>query len=461
MEEQITSKNNFGVGKVSKNILAQAVPLTIAQLIQLLYNVVDRMYIGHMDGSSSLALTGIGLIFPIVMLVMAFTNLFAQGGASLCSIARGAGNKKRAETIMGNSLSLLLLGGLVLMLFCALTKRPILYAFGASDMTYPYAEQYLNIYLFGTIFSMVGVGMNYYINSQGFPKIGMLSTAIGAILNIILDPIFIFGFHLGLSGAAIATVISQFISAVWVFSFLKSKKAILELSLSSMKLQLKLVKEMLALGTTGFIMQFTNCMVHVVCNATLSLHGGDLYVAINTVLGSIREIFQLPIQGITSGSQPVLGYNYGAKKYGRVKEGIRFMTIVGFCYTILAWLIVFLFPQFFIRIFNNSPDLIQYGVKAIHIYFFGFFMMAFQFCGQSTFTGLGKAKQAIFFSIFRKVIIVVPLTILLPYRFGVTGVFLAEPISNTIGGLACFLTMYVTVYRKLEAKENETSHLLS
>lgn len=450
-EQAAVTKNDFSKGSVWGNIIAQAVPLTIAQLVQLLYNIVDRMYIGHMEGSSSLALTGIGLTFPIVMLVMAFTNLFGQGGAPLCSIARGAGDKERAEDIMGNSLTMLLMAGMVLTILGYVWKRPILYAFGASDVTYVYAEQYLNIYLAGTMFLMISVGMNHYINSQGFPKIGMLSVIIGAVTNIILDPIMIFGMDLGIRGAALATVISQFVSAVWVMKFLLGKKTLLKLSLKSMKLRPKLDKEIMGLGLTGFILQGTNGLVHVVCNATLSVYGGDLYVGINTVLGSVRDIFQLPIQGITAGCQPVLGFNYGAKEYGRVKEGIRFTALVGSFYTVVAWILIFLFPEFFIRIFNNDPELIRYGVTALHIYFFGFFMMAFQFCGQSVFTGLGKAKQAVFFSIFRKVIIVVPLTILLPQmgELGVHGVFLAEPISNAIGGLACFTTMYLTVYRKL------------
>ena len=450
-EQAAVTKNDFSKGSVWGNIIAQAVPLTIAQLVQLLYNIVDRMYIGHMEGSSSLALTGIGLTFPIVMLVMAFTNLFGQGGAPLCSIARGAGDKERAEDIMGNSLTMLLMAGMAITMVGYVCKRPILYAFGASDVTYVYAEQYLNIYLAGTMFLMISVGMNHYINSQGFPKIGMLSVIIGAVTNIILDPIMIFGMDLGIRGAALATVISQFVSAVWVMKFLLGKKTLLKLSLKSMKLRPKLDKEIMGLGLTGFILQGTNGLVHVVCNATLSVYGGDLYVGINTVLGSVRDIFQLPIQGITAGCQPVLGFNYGAKEYGRVKEGIRFTALVGSFYTVVAWILIFLFPEFFIRIFNNDPELIRYGVTALHIYFFGFFMMAFQFCGQSVFTGLGKAKQAVFFSIFRKVIIVVPLTILLPQmgELGVHGVFLAEPISNAIGGLACFTTMYLTVYRKL------------
>ena len=444
-------KNDFTKGSVGSNIMAQAIPLTIAQLIQLLYNVVDRMYIGRMDDGSSLALTGIGLTFPIVMLVMAFTNLFAQGGAPLCSIARGANDQKRAEKIMGNALSMLLLSSCVLMAAGYLWKKPILYLFGASDATYVYANAYLNIYLLGTVCSMLSVGMNYYINSQGFPRIGMLSIIIGAVTNIILDPVFIFGCNLGVRGAALATVIAQMVSAAWVMRFLLGKKTIIKLSWESMRLDRKLIFEMMGLGLTGFIMQGTNCMVQVVCNATLSSYGGDLFVGINTVVGSVRDIFHLPVQGITSGCQPVLGYNYGAKRNDRVKKGILFTFWVTMGYTMAAWILIFLFPRFFISIFNQDPELLAHGAKALHLYFFGFFMMAFQFCGQSVFVSLGKAKRAVFFSIFRKAIIVVPLTILLPKipALGVYGVFIAEPISNFIGGIACFTTMYFTLYRKL------------
>lgn len=442
--------NDFSKGSVWKNILAQAVPLTIAQLIQLLYNIVDRMYIGRIDGTSSLALTGIGLTFPIVMLVTAFTNLFGQGGAPLCSMARGAGQKKRAEDIMGNSMVMLIITSFILTALCYVFKKPILYLFGASDVTYVYADEYLRIYIAGTVFTMLGTGMNNFVNCQGFPRIGMLTTMIGAVLNIILDPVFIFVLKMGVAGAAIATVISQAVSAVWVLSFLFGKKPELKFSKRSITLKWTYVKEIMMLGVTGFIVQATNCLVQVVCNVMLKSFGGDLYVGINTVIGSVREIFQLPIHGITSGSQPVLSFNYGAGKNERVKQGIRFTALVGFIYTIAAWLIVFAFPEFFIRLFNSDPELISGGSHALHIYFFGFFMMAFQFTGQSTFVALGRAKHAIFFSLLRKVFIVVPLTVLLPYLgLGVDGVFIAEPVSNAIGGLACFITMYMAVYKKL------------
>ena len=449
--------NDFSKGSVWKNIVAQAIPLTLAQLVQLLYNVVDRIYIGHLDNADSMALTGIGITFPIITMIAAFTNLFGNGGTPAFSIARGAKDNKKAEKILGNAFTLLILASIILMVLSYIFKKPILYLFGASDASYAYADAYLIIYLFGTPFSMLSTGLNGFINAQGFPQIGMMTTVIGAVMNLILDPIFIFGLNMGVKGAALATVISQFISAVWVLYFLIfGKSTLLRIKKINLSPDICIVKTITSLGLSGFIMQFTNSLVQIVCNATLQSYGGDLYVGIMTVINSIREILELPSRGITSGSQPVLGYNYGAKKYSRVRGGIRFMTFIGFSYTALAWIFVLSCPTFLISLFSDDASLLEAGVKALNIYFFGFVFMAFQHSGQSTFQGLGMAKQAIFFSIFRKVIIVVPLTILLPLSgFGVLGVFMAEPISNFIGGLASFITMYFTVYRKITKLEDE------
>lgn len=442
---------DFSQGKVWKNIIFQAIPLTLAQLVQLLYNVVDRIYIGHLPGADNMALTGIGLTFPVITLVAAFTNLFGTGGTPLFSIARGREDEKEAEKIMGNVFSLLIRTSVFLFLFCYFLRRPILFLFGASEGSYVYADEYLRIYLFGTLFSMVATGMNGFINAQGYPRIGMLTTVIGAALNLLLDPLFIFVFQMGVGGAALATVISQSVSAVWVFRFLTGRKAILRIKKENLKLEGRLVKDIVALGTSGFIVQATNALVQIVCNITLQSYGGDLYVGIMTVLNSVRELLSLPVSGITSGCQPILGYNYGAKKMGRVKEGIRFTALIGVGYTLIAWAFVMKFPHFLFSIFTEDVSMIESGNAALQIYFFGFCFMAFQFTGQCTFQSLGYAKRAIFFSLFRKVIIVVPLTLLLPvWGLGVDGVFWAEPVSNLIGGLACFLTMWFTVYRKLE-----------
>lgn len=445
------AEHDFSTGSVSRHILMQSVPLIVAQILQLLYNVVDRIYIGHLPGENGMALTGIGLVFPIISVISGFTNLFGMGGAPLCSIARGAGEKERAEKIMGNSAVLLFLTSFVLMAVCYLVRRPVLYLLGASDLTYPYANTYLSIYLLGTVFFMLGNGMNNFITSQGFPRIAMGTTLLGAAINLILDPILIFGFGMGIEGAAIATVIAQMISAVWVLKFLFGKQAILRLQKKYFRLEKGLVKEICALGTSGFIMQATNAVAQIACNSMLSIYGGDLYIGIMTILNSIREILGLPASGLTSGSQPVLGYNYGAKKYDRIRSGIRFMTIAGGLYMVAAWVILILFPKPFLSLFTGNREMIESGVRAVHLYFAGFVFMLFQFSGQSVFVALGKSKQAIFFSLFRKVVIVLPLTLFLPRVMAdpVAGIFLAEPISNVIGGLASYLTMYITVYRKL------------
>ena len=441
---------DFSQGSVWKRIVVQSVPLMLAQLVQLLYNIVDRIYIGHMPGAGSAALTGVGLTFPVITLIAAFTGLFATGGTPLFSIARGADEQERARRIMGNVFSLLTGSSLVLTALCLAFRRPIMFLFGASEISYAYADAYLSIYLLGTPLSMLATGMNGFINAQGFPRIGMLTVVIGAALNLVLDPIFIFGLDMGVSGAALATILSQGISCLWVLRFLTGKRASLRLERRYMPLQPALVGRILSLGTAGFIMQGTNFLVQAACNSTLSAFGGDLYVGVMTVLSSVRSVLELPLSGLISGSQPVLGFNYGAKKYDRVRQGIRFTTLFGTCYNVCAWVLVLLFPQFLIRIFSSDPQLLAAGPQAMHTYFFGFFFMSFQFAGQSVFQSLGFARQAIFFSLLRKAVIVVPLTLLLPrLGFGVMGVFMAEPISNVIGGLACFTTMYFTVYKKL------------
>ncbi len=450
------NRNDFSQGSIYRHIMSLAIPMTIAQMVQVLYNIVDRIYIGHLEAGSSLALTGLGLTFPIITIISAFTNLFGMGGAPLCSIARGKNDMERAETIMGNTFFLLLVSSFVLMLASYIFMKPLLYMFGASDTTYPYAKEYLKIYLLGTPFVMLGTGMNGFINSQGFGKIGMMTILFGAIANIILDPIFIFYLKLGISGAAIATILSQLLSAIWVMKFLLGEKTILKLTKKNMRLEGELIKSITGLGLAGFVMSATNGAVQIACNATLKGHGGDIYVGIMTVLSSIRDVIILPIHGVTTGAQPVLGYNYGAKKYNRIKKGIIFVTVVTVIYMLLAWIIVFLYPGSFIKVFSSDMELIVKGIPAMNIYYFGFFMMAFQVAGQSIFVALGQSKQAVFFSLFRKIIVVVPLTLFLPYvaDLGIKGVFLAEPISNFIGGAACYIVMLFTIKKLLNSSDN-------
>ena len=452
---QRVSNVDFLHGPVWRCVVAQAIPLTVAQLVHLLYNVVDRIYLGHMGDGNSMALTGVGLTFPVVTLIMAFTALFGTGGVPLFSIARGAGDDGKASKILGNSFALLVASSVVLTAVGYIFMEPILIAFGAGEDSLPFAVEYLNVYLIGTVFSMISTGMNGYINAQGFPGIGMCSVIIGAAINIVLDPIFIFGMNMGVAGAALATVISQTVSAVWVVRFLAGKRIPVPLRRSSIAIRKGITTEICRLGTASFIVQGTNCLVQVACNATLQSFGGDIYVGIMTVTNSVREIFSLPVTGITSGAQPVISYNYGAKKYVRVRSGIRFNTLIGTAYTVVAWLLVVLFPRFWFGIFSDDPAMLMPGIEAMKIYFFGFVFMSLQFSGQSTFQALGDARHSIFFSLLRKAVIVVPLTLLLPrVGFGVLGVFMAEPISNVLGGLACYITMRLTVYRKIEAAIN-------
>lgn len=448
-------ENDFSKGNVCRHILMQAVPLTIAQLIQLLYNVVDRIYIGHLPGTQGEALTGVGLVFPIISMIAAFTNLFSMGGAPLFSIARGEGDEKKASYILNNTFTMLVITAFVLMAVGYGWKRPILYLFGASDVTYPFANDYLTIYLAGTLFLMIGTGMNSFISAEGFPKTGMLVVICGAVINIALDPLFIFALNMGVKGAAIATVISQFVSMILVLRFFLGNKTLYRISGKYMKLKRKLVGRITSLGLSGFIMAVTNSLVQIVCNITIGAYGGDLYIGVMTILNSVREIVNIAIVGITNGAQPVLGFNYGAGEYRRVKQAIRFTAIIGFAYTTFVWACIMIFPDIFIKMFSDSAAMLVPGREALKLYFFGFFFMAFQFSGQSTFVALGKSKQAIFFSLLRKVIIVVPLTLWLPtmWNLGVDGVYLAEPISNIIGGLACFLTMLHIVWRELTQKE--------
>lgn len=448
--KETTQKNDFSKGTVWKWILYQSVPLTLAQLVQLLYNIVDRIYLGHMGEGNSIALTGVGLSFPIITIIMAFAALFGIGGVPLFSMARGARDYERAGKILGNSFSLIAISSVILTILGYIFLKPILFAFGASEESFVYASQYLNIYLAGTIFQMLATGLNGYINAQGFPKTGMLSVVIGAVINIVLDPIFIFELDLGVKGAALATVISQIISSLWVFVFLFSKKAIIPIKLNNIKIKWNITKDILKLGVVNFIMQGSTGVVQVVCNSTLQSYGGDVYVGIMTVANSIREIVMLPINGMVTGAQSVISFNYGAKKYSRVKSGINFNTWTGFVYTMIMWLLIFIFPRFWCGIFSNDVQMLEAGVVALRIYFFGFIFMAFQFAGQFTFQALGDAKHAIFFSLLRKVIIVIPLTIILPMiGFGVNGVFAAEAVSNVVGGTVSYITMRMTVYKQL------------
>ena len=451
MAETAGTKHDFTKGSMAANILRLSFPMILAQLVNVLYNIVDRMYLGHMPGDGRLALTGVGVAFPIITIINAFANLCGSGGAPLCSIERGRGKEELAEEIMGNSLTLLILFGILLTLAGYLFKVPLLYLFGASDQTISYANDYMNIYLAGNLFVMLGLGMNPFIESQGFARTGMFTVVIGAVLNLALDPLFIFGLDLGVKGAALATILSQLVSAAWVLTFLGGRRAILKLRLSNLRLRPELVGKILFLGLSGFTMSVTNSLVQIFCNASLKFYGGDLYVGAMTIIYSVREVVQMPMQGFTQGAQPVLGYNYGAGEGVRVKEGVRFITRVTLVFSVVVWAVLMLFPGAVIRLFNGEAALLEVAVVSLRLHFVLFFFMAFQYVGQTVFVSLGKAKQAVFFSLFRKAILGVPLILLLPHlwNLGIYGVLAAEPVTNIVGGLACYLTMLGTVWRKL------------
>lgn len=442
-------KNDFSKGSISRNILSLALPMTAAQLVNVLYSVVDRIYLGRLPGSGHLALTGLGITIPIVSILMGLANLCGTGGAPLCSICRGQGDDREAEHIMGNSFTLLIALGIAGTAVFLLLKRPILYLFGASDATFPYADDYMTIYLCGTLFVMISLGMNPFINSQGFGRTGMMTVVLGAAINIVLDPIFIFAVGMGVKGAALATILSQGVSAVWVLRFLTGPRAILKLRFRYLKPDRRRTWRIVSLGFSGFFMNLTTSLVQVVCNATLQIYGGDVYVGVMTIINSLREVFSMPVQGLSNGAQPVIGFNYGAGLPSRVREAIRFTVGAIVVYAAAFWVMAMLLPGLLVQIFNDEPEVIAAGIPAMRIYFGLFVLMSLQMAGQSIFVGLGRAKQAIFFSMLRKVIVNAPLTVILPIWMGITGVFAAEAVSQLVGGLACFTTMYLTVYRPL------------
>ena len=447
-------RNDFSQGSIPRNIMDLAVPMTAAQLVNVLYSVVDRVYLSRLSSTDSLALTGLGVCMPIVSILMGFANLCGTGGAPLCSISRGRGDDQEAERVMGNAfLLLLILGGACTAFFLAL-KEPVLVLFGASPDTLPYADGYLSVYLWGTLFVMISLGMNPFINAQGFGRTGMMTVLLGAVVNIVLDPVLIFGLGMGVRGAALATIFSQGLSAAWVMAFLTGKKAILRLRRSDIRLEAGRTKKIVSLGLSGFFVNMTNSLVQVVCNATLQHYGGDTYVGVMTIINTIREVFIMPVQGLTNGSQPVEGYNYGARLYSRVRQAVRFTVGVTVGYSALFWAAAMLFPGALIQVFKSEPAILEAGVPAMRIYFAMFLFMSLQIAAQGAFVGLGRAKQSIFFSLLRKAAVNAPLTLILPLWIGTTGVFAAEAVSQLVGGAACFTTMYFTLYRPLGRLED-------
>ncbi len=445
-------KVDFEYGSIPMNILQTAFPMLVAQVLNLLYSIVDRIYIGRIPGTGTQALGAVGLCFPIIILVTAFTNMFGTGGAPLFSMALGKGDRREAEEVQNTAFRLLILTAIVLTLVGELLGGPLLLLFGATEAELPVSLSYLRVYMIGTVFIMLATGMNSYINAQGFPVIGMVSVTIGAVANLVLDPLFIFTLGFGVEGAAIATVLSQLLAFLFVLHFLYGKRNEIRVSFAW---SFPHAVDIISLGLAPFVMQFTNSLVQIVCNSMLMQYGGTMYVSIMTIISSVRSILEVPVMSIGEGASPVISYNYGAGKPKRVKRAMLVMLVTAMPYTIATWLFVTKAPGVFVRIFSEDETLLSEASRALQLYFYAFVFQSLQFSGQTVFKALNKKRRAIFFSLFRKVILVVPLTCLLPrlWNLGTDGVFMAEPVSNVVGGTACFVTMLLTILPELRRME--------
>ena len=445
-------KGDFTRGKVSANILRLGLPMVLAELVHVLYNIVDRMYIGRIPGEGTIALTGVGICFPLITLIGAFANLFSTGGATLATIARGEQKDDQAERIMGTSFTMLMITAVSLSVVMYLSAPFTLRLLGGDEETLPYALAYFRIYVLGTVPVLISLGMNPFINAQGFPRTGMMTVIIGAALNIVLDPLLIYTFHMGVAGAALATVISQTASAAWVLAFLRGRKA--PLKLTRFVIDRRQLREIVTLGMTGFTFRITNSLTQAIVNIMLKAWGGalsTLYIGAMSLINSIREIVSLPNNGLVAGGQSVMSYNYGAKQYGRVSQCIRFIFLSGLTINILMWAMLIFVPRPLISLFTADEALIAKTIECGRIYFGAFPFMAMQQAGQSTFVALNRPKQALIFSMLRKIVLVAPLTLLLPgLGLGVNGVFWAEFISQVTGASACFITMYLLIWRKMK-----------
>jgi len=425
-------QQDMGTGSVKKLMVQMAVPALVGQVINLLYNVVDRIYIGHIPEVGAAALTGVGLFTPILMLITASAMLAGAGGAPRAAIAMGQGDKEKAEKIVGNCFTVLILLAVLLTGVFYFAAPTLLRLFGASDNTLPYAVTYGRIYIAGSVFVLIVMGMNTFITTQGFAKISMLTTVIGAVINIVLDPILIFGLNMGVAGAAIATVLSQAVSAIWILLFLTGKKTILKLRLPNMKLEKHIILPCLGLGISSFIMVSTESILSISFTSSLSRFGGDVAVGAMTVLTSINQLITMPLSGICQGGQPLISYNYGAKKFDRVKEAFFCQFGVCVAYTSIFWAALMLFPKVFAGIFSNDAALVDYTAWALRIFLACGFSVGFQLSCQQAFMALGQAKISLVMALLRKVILLIPLIFILPLFMEdkVFAVFLAEPISD-------------------------------
>ena len=446
---------DLGNGKIGKLLFQLSVPAIAAQIINVLYNMVDRAYIGHIPEIGTQALTGVGVTMPVIMAISAFAALVAMGSAPRAGIMLGKKDSDTAEKILGNSLFSLFVVSIILTIVILLFARPILMIFGASNNTIQYALDYINIYALGTIFVQITLGMNAFISTQGFAKISMLTVIVGAIINIILDPIFIFGLNLGVKGAALATILSQGISCLWVLRFLTSKKTVLRIKKENICFQPKIMLPCLGLGLSPFIMQFTEAIIAICFNTSLFKYGGDLAVGAMTILTSIMQFSMLPLQGLTQGAQPIISYNFGAGKFDRIKKTFKLLIISCLAYSTLIWAICMFAPKIFILIFANKPELIDYSIWAVRIYMAVSCIFGIQIACQQTFIAIGNAKISMFLALLRKVFLLIPLIFILPtfIQDKVMAVFLAEPIADFIAVTTTATLFYIT-FKKLDSKVN-------
>lgn len=428
------NKNFLGTAPIGKLLLKLSIPTVIAQLINMLYNIVDRIYIGHIPGEGSLALTGVGVCMPIIMIISAFAALVSSGGAPRASIYMGKQEEESAEKILGNCFSLQIIISLILTAVLLVWSKDLLLAFGASENTIGYATDYMQIYAFGTLFVQLTLGMNSFITAQGFTTVSMVSVVIGAVCNITLDPVFIFGFHMGVKGAALATILSQGISMIWVVLFLCGSKTQLHLRTKYMRLEPKVILPCVALGLAAFIMQASESIVSVCFNSSLLRYGGDIAVGAMTILTSVMQFAMLPLQGIAQGAQPISSYNYGAKNADRVKKTFCLLAITCFVYSTLLWTAVELIPKAFVIIFTSDADLITFSAPMLRIYLGGLCLFGIQVACQMTFTSLGKAVNSIIVAVVRKFVLLIPLIYIVPHIVSdpTTGVYMAEPIADVI-----------------------------
>lgn len=445
-------KQDMGSGDVKKLLLQLMIPAVVAQVVNLLYNIVDRIYIGHIEGIGAAALTGVGLFAPILMLMNAFAMLIGAGGAPRTAIAMGQGDKEQAEKIISNSFTMLLIFSLVLTVVFWVGAPSMLRLFGASDTTLPYALAYSRIYILGTIFVLIVMGMNPFITAQGFAKISMLTTVIGAVINIILDPILIFVFGLGVRGAAIATVLSQAVGALWILKFLTGPKTNLKLSRSKMKLEKNIILPVMGLGISSFVMLSTESLLSISFSSSLARYGGDIAVGAMTVITSVSQLATLPLQGLCQGGQPVISFNFGAGKKDRVKEAFRFQLTLCVSYVVIFWLVMMLVPGAVASIFTSDAALIEYTTWALRIYMAGIFAFGVQICCQQSFMALGQAKVSLLLACLRKLILLIPLIFILPHILPdpVFGVFVAEPVSDVLAAVITAVTFFSRFDKILE-----------